>query len=110
MRLVLSEEPSHIRQGVDKKVDKACDYRKTENIVKYTQRVGRIVYQCMVKISILFQPLHPGGPLVTGFLQIDAALKHDQIHWKVMSPQMSYEEVYGGHMDNRQDSLDAMNP
>ena len=63
-----------------------------------------------MQVPFLLHPLHPGGSLVPDFLKVDAAFKHDQVHGKVVAPQMTDKKVDGGNVHDGQDGFDAMDP
>jgi len=63
-----------------------------------------------MQVAILLHSFDPCRPLMARFFQINAALKHGQIHRKVVPPKVSYEKVNCCYMGNRQDSFNTMNP
>ena len=63
-----------------------------------------------MQVAILLHALNPCRSLMARFFQIDAALKHGQIHGKVVPPKVSYEKVNCCYMGNRQDGFNAMDP
>lgn len=105
-----SKHFSPSRQAVDRPVEAAEHDRETENIGNDPQGNRRILDQSVLQGPIFLQAIHPGRPLVTGLLQIDAPREHCQVHGEEVAPQVTDDELDDEHVGHSQNRFNAMDP